>query len=110
MGSICRPTAEGPGKQLLERELRLHERVFAGDQSALLEWLHLIGGVVYSTALSYMGDAAAAEKRTTALFLEVWMHPAMFNPMQGPLTLQLIRRLREDYVRSPRLVGVRGST
>jgi DNA-directed RNA polymerase specialized sigma24 family protein len=110
MGSLCHPTVERRGKALLEGEIRLHERVVARDQEALLEWLHLIGGVVYSTALSYTGNAGAAEEKATALFLEVWLHPAMFHPTRGPLTLQLIRRLREDFAQSPRHVGVHTST
>ena len=98
MRSVCQPTLECRGHELLEQELRLHERVVARDQEALLEWLNVVGGVVYATVLSYMGDAATAEDETAALFLEVWRHPAMFHPTRGPLVLQLLRRMREDLV------------
>ncbi len=82
-----------PGRELMDVELRLHQRVVAGDRSALLEWLQLVGDVVYCAALSRTGTAAAAEALTEALFVEVWRHPAMFHPHDGPLTLQLIRRM-----------------
>ena len=84
-----------PGRHLLDVELRLHQRVVARDRSALLEWLQLVGDVVYCAALSRTGRDAEAEELTEALFLEVWRHPAMFHPADGPLGLQLIRRMSQ---------------
>ncbi len=84
----------------MEAELALHRRVLAGDQSALLEWLELDGDLVYCAAVSHTGQTAAADDLTEALFLEVWHHPEMFDPADGPLSLQLIRRI------SRRPVGV----
>jgi DNA-directed RNA polymerase specialized sigma24 family protein len=81
---------------LLDEELRLHERVVARDEAALLEWLGRTGGVVYSVALSHTGRVGLAEDLTEALFLEVWRHPEAFHPDKGPLTLQLIRRMSVD--------------
>jgi DNA-directed RNA polymerase specialized sigma24 family protein len=86
---------ERPGRRLMGAEQQLHRRVVAGDRSALLEWLQLVGDVVYCAALSRTGSAADAADLTEALFLEVWRHPAMFNPGDGPLSLQLIRRMAQ---------------
>jgi DNA-directed RNA polymerase specialized sigma24 family protein len=86
------------GKELLDTEVRLHERVVARDQGALVEWVRRIGGDVYCTALSCTGDVAAAEDMTEALFLEVWRQPALFHPARGPLTLQLVRRMSRTFV------------
>jgi DNA-directed RNA polymerase specialized sigma24 family protein len=84
------------GRALLDEELRLHQRVVARDEAALLEWLRLIGDVVYSAALSRTGELTAAEDVTETLFLEVWRHPEQFHPTRGPLTLQLVRRMRTE--------------
>lgn len=86
---------ERPGRHLMDAERRLHQRVVARDQSALLEWLRLVGDVVYCAALSRTGTAAEAEDLTEALFLDVWRQPALFDPADGPLTLQLIRRMTQ---------------
>ena len=110
MGSVCHPSLEQMrGRELLEEELRLHERVSAHDQAALLEWLRGIGGMVHSAALSHSPTAAAAEEMTAMLFLEVWQDPTMFHPSRGPLVLQLIRRMRTSFGSRQR-PGTRTST
>lgn len=77
----------------LHEELRLHQRILEGDQSALLEWLDLIGHVVYCIALRHTVDATAAEDLTTGVFVDLWRGPEGFHPAHGPVALQLIRRM-----------------
>ena len=109
MGSVCHPSLEQlRGRELLEEEKRLHERVSAHDRAAMLEWLDRIGGLVYSAALSHTGTAAAAEEMTAMLFLEVWQQPALYHPSRGPLALQMIRRMRTSW--SPQGPGAHPST
>ncbi len=93
----CTAVEQRPGRQRLDVELGLHRRVVARDRDALLEWLHLAGGVVYCAALSRTGGATDAERVTEALFLDVWRHPEMFDPWDGPLSLQLIRRMSQHH-------------
>jgi DNA-directed RNA polymerase specialized sigma24 family protein len=98
MGSVCHSSLEQlRGKELLEEEMRLHERVSSRDQAAVLEWLDRIGGTVYSAAFSLTGTAAGAEDMTAMLFLEVWRNPATFHPSRGPLVLQLLRQMRSSF-------------
>jgi len=97
----CTAVEQRPGRQRLDEELRLHRRVVARDRDALLEWLRLVGDVVYCAALSRTGTAADAEDLTEALFLDVWRHPEMFDPAEGPLSLQLIRRMSQRPVAVP---------
>lgn len=92
----CPSAAQRHGRQLLDVELALHQRVVNRDQSALLEWLQRAGSLVYCAALLRTGAPAEAEAMTEALFLEVWRHPAMFHPADGPLSLQLIRRMSQQ--------------
>ncbi len=91
----CTAVEQRPGRQRLEVELRLHRRVVAREPAALLEWLQLVGDVVYCAALSRTGRAADAQDLTEALFLDVWRHPELFDPAEGPLSLQLIRRMSQ---------------
>ena len=79
--------------ETLYEELWLHERILAGDQSALLECLDLIGHVVYCIALRHTVDATAAEDLTEELFLDLWREPKGFHLGHGPLALQLIGRM-----------------
>ncbi len=90
--------AEHRGKKMLDIELRLHQRVVAREEGALLEWLQRVGCVVYCAALARTGSVADAERLTEVLFLELWHQPALFDPMDGPLSLQLIRRMSSHVV------------
>lgn len=91
----CTAVDQRPGQQRLDVELGLHRRVVAREQAALLEWLQLVGDVVYCAALSRTGRAADAEDLTETLFLDVWRHPEVYDPAKAPLSLQLVRRMSE---------------
>lgn len=95
--------APPPTDRLIEEELRLHERVVQRDESALLECLDRVGDLVYCMALLQTGRPALAEELTERLFVAFWRDPEAFPPTQGPLGLQLVRRLTEGLVTvSPR--------
>jgi hypothetical protein len=80
-------------RKLFDEELRLHERIVARDQSAVLEFLDRVGGVVYCMAVARTGDPTAAEDLTERFFLDLWREPERFHPAHGPVALQLIGRL-----------------
>ncbi|HEX2192130.1 MAG TPA: hypothetical protein VHH09_02975 [Acidimicrobiales bacterium] len=94
---LSAPSAEGPvpAHRLLAEESRLHERVVRRDESALLECFDRIGDLVYCMALARTGRQASAEELTEAVFVAFWRDPAAFPPSQGPLGLQLLRRMSE---------------
>ena len=79
--------------KLFDEELRLHERIVGRDQSAVLDVLDRVGGVVYCMALLRMGNPTAAEDITERLFLDLWREPERFHPAHGPLALQLIGQM-----------------
>ncbi len=90
----ARPSTEA----LIEEERELHERVVQRDESALLECLDRTGPLVYCMALQHTGGQAAAEDFTERIFLAFWRNPHAFPPSQGPLGLQLLRRLTDGRV------------
>ena len=87
-----------PADRLLAEESRLHERIVQRDESALWGCFHRIGELVYCMALARTGRQAAAEELTEAVFVAFWRDPAAFPPTQGPLGMQLLRRVSEGPV------------
>ncbi|HWC11219.1 MAG TPA: hypothetical protein VG455_08355 [Acidimicrobiales bacterium] len=77
----------------MAEESRLHERVVQRDESAVLECFDRAGDLLYCMALARTGDQASAEALTEAAFVALWRDPAAFPPSQGPLGLQLLRRM-----------------
>lgn len=84
--------------RLLADESRLHERVVQRDGSALLECFDRAADLIYCMALARTGDQASAEELTEAVFVALWRDPAAFAPSQGPLGLQLLRRMAAGLV------------
>jgi hypothetical protein len=82
-----------PTDRLMADESRLHERVVQRDGAALLECFDRAADLVYCMALARTGDQASAEALTEAAFVALWRDPAAFPPSQGPLGLQLLRRM-----------------
>lgn len=78
-----------------DEERRLHERVVAGDELALLECFDRMGDMVFCAALLLSGQRSIAEDLTEALFVDLWRAPKAFDPADGPLGLQMIRRLTD---------------
>ena len=83
---------------LMADELRVHERVVERDRAALLECFDRAADLVYCMALARTGDEASAQALTEAVFVALWRDPAAFPPSQGPLGLQLLRRMAAGLV------------
>ncbi|MDQ3978144.1 MAG: hypothetical protein M3314_01130 [Actinomycetota bacterium] len=81
------------GRASLDEELRLHQRIVEGDESALLECLDRAGHLVYCSALLRAGNSTAADDLTEAVFVDLWREPEAFHPAHGPIALQLMRRI-----------------
>ncbi len=90
------------GQELLDEQRRLHERVVAGDELALLEVFDRTAGLVFSAAILLSGQRSKAEDLTEALFVEFWRAPEEFPIAAGPLGLQMIRRLADRLGRGDR--------
>jgi hypothetical protein len=71
------------------------------DESALLECFDRVGDLLYCMALARTGRPAVAEELTEAVFVALWRDPAAFPPSQGPLGLQLLRRMAAGLVSVP---------
>jgi hypothetical protein len=84
--------------RLMADESRLHDRVVQRDGAALLECFDRAADLVYCMALARTGDEASAEELTEAVFVALWRDPAAFAPHQGPLGLQLLRRMAAGLV------------
>lgn len=78
---------------MCEEERRLHQRVVARDELALLESFDRSGHLVFCAALLLSGERSTAEDLTAELFTELWRSPQAYPPAHGPLALQMIRRL-----------------
>ncbi len=95
------------GEELIEEELSLYERVVQRDESALLECFDRIGHVVYCMALLCSDGRASAEELTETVFVRFWRDPRGFRPADGPLAVQLIRRMTGDLSSGHEQRGVR---
>lgn len=63
----------------------LRDRLVAGDESALAEVYDRYGPLAYGLALRVTGNWAAAQDVTQEVFVQVWEHPARFDPGRGGL-------------------------
>ncbi len=95
------------GGEQTEKELSLYARVVERDESALLECFDRIGHVVYCMALLCSDGRASAEELTETVFVRFWQDPQGFSPADGPLAVQLIRRMTEDLSSGHEQRGVR---
>lgn len=83
-------------------ESRLHERLTAGDESALAELYDQFGSLVYGLARRVTGDGEAARDVTQQVLVSVWEHPEAFDPARGSLRSWLgtvTHRRAVDHVR-----------
>ncbi|HEX2042816.1 MAG TPA: hypothetical protein VHF24_09290 [Acidimicrobiales bacterium] len=96
------------GEELTEEEQLLYERVVQRDESALLECFDRVGHVVYCMALLCSDGRASAEELTETVFVRFWQDPQGFGPAaDGPLAVQLIRRMTEDLASGHEQPGAR---
>jgi RNA polymerase sigma-70 factor, ECF subfamily len=67
-------------------DLRLMQRVAAGDQAALATLYDRYSSVLYSVAMRILTDAGAAEEILQDVFLQVWRNASRFDPQRGSLS------------------------
>jgi RNA polymerase sigma-70 factor (ECF subfamily) len=63
----------------------LRERLVAGDEAALAEAYDRYAPLAYGLALRVTGNWAAAQDVTQEVFVQLWEHPARFDPDRGNL-------------------------
>jgi RNA polymerase sigma factor (sigma-70 family) len=87
-------------------DVRLRERLVAGDDDALAEAYDRWSALVYSLAMRITADHAAAEDVTQDVFVHLWQHPDRYDPRRGALRswLCLLARSRAlDWLRHRRV-------
>jgi hypothetical protein len=97
----ARPRSPG-GQESLDEQRRLHRRVMAGDELALLDVFDRTADLVFCAARLLSGQRTTAEDLTAALFVEFWRAPESFPICDGPFALQMIRRLADCLGREER--------
>jgi RNA polymerase sigma-70 factor, ECF subfamily len=86
----CRGSRDDASVRRVEQTDALRAaRLVAGDERALGEVFDLLGTVVYRVALRVLGDAAAAQDVAQDVFVELWCHPARYDPAAGSLRTYL---------------------
>jgi RNA polymerase sigma-70 factor, ECF subfamily len=81
----------------------LAARLAAGDDRALTEIFDRLAPAVYGAALHVLGESAAAQDVVQDVFVDLWSHPARYDPEAGALRtyLTILARHRAvDLVRS----------
>ena len=66
-------------------DVRLHERLLAGDDDALAEAYDRWSTLVHSLAIRITADHAAAQDVTQEVFVHLWEHPDRYDPHRGTL-------------------------
>lgn len=87
------------------------ERIARGEKAAVQECLSRYGGLVWSLARRFLGNATEAEDAVQEIFVELWKNAARYNPSLSSeptyITMIARRRLidrRRKIVRRPELV------
>lgn len=78
-------------------------RLAAGDDRALAEAFDRLGPAVYGAALAVLGEGCTAQDVVQDVFVDLWRHPARYDPAAGTLRTYLTVRARHravDLVRS----------
>ena len=71
--------------RLDETDVRLRERLVAGDEDALAEAYDRWAALVYSLAVRITNDHATAQDVTQDVFVRLWEQPQKFDPGRGGL-------------------------
>lgn len=66
-------------------DVRLHERLRAGDDDALAEVYDRCSPLVYAVAVRITGNRTAAEILTQDVFVRLWERPEEYRPDRGSL-------------------------
>ena len=67
-------------------DLRLMQRIAAGDQAALATLYDRYSSALYSVAKRVLTDTGAAEEILQDVFLQVWRNASRFDPQRGSLS------------------------
>ena len=78
-GTSMKPEEQGA-------DLRLMQRIAAGDQTALSTLYDRYSSVLYSVAKRVLTDTGAAEEILQDVFLQVWRNASRFDPQRGSLS------------------------
>jgi RNA polymerase sigma-70 factor (ECF subfamily) len=68
-----------------DTDVRLRERLVAGDEGALAEVYDRWSALVYTLAVQITEDHAAAEDVTQEVFVHLWERPHSYEPERGVL-------------------------
>jgi RNA polymerase sigma-70 factor (ECF subfamily) len=68
-----------------ETDVRLHERILAGDDDALAEAYDRWSPLVHTLAVRITDDHGAAEEVTQDVFVQLWERPQTYDPTRGAL-------------------------
>jgi RNA polymerase sigma factor (sigma-70 family) len=68
-----------------ETDVRLHERILAGDDDALAEAYDRWSPLVHTLAVRITDDHGAAEEVTQDVFVQLWERPQTYDPARGAL-------------------------
>ena len=103
-------------------DLRLMQRIAAGDQAALATLYDRYSSILYSVAKRVLTDAGAAEEILQDVFLQVWRNASRFDPQRGSLSGwllvtarnraidQLRRRVSQDPGTAPERLEMPGTS
>lgn len=86
----------------MDADVRLRQRLAAGDDGALGDAYDLCSSLVYGLALRVTRSREAAEEVTQDVFVHLWEHPYAFDPGRGSLRTwlaTLAHRRAVDWVR-----------
>jgi RNA polymerase sigma-70 factor, ECF subfamily len=61
----------------------LAARLAAGDDLAIAEIFDRLAPAVYGAALHVLGESAAAQDVVQDVFVDLWSHPARYDPEAG---------------------------
>ena len=71
------------------RDVRLVQRIAAGDETALTRVYDRFAPTVFGVARRVLGDATAAEDVVQEVFVSLWGRPQMFDSARGTLAAWL---------------------
>jgi len=90
-------------------DLRLMQRIAAGDQAALATLYDRYSSILYSVAKRVLTDSGAAEEILQDVFLQVWRNASRFDPQRGSLSGWLLVTARNRAIDQLRRRGSQGS-
>jgi RNA polymerase sigma-70 factor (ECF subfamily) len=89
-------TAAAEGTESVTVTASVLPRIAAGDPAAVPDCIARYGGLVWSLARRFLGNAADAEDAVQDVFIELWKNAARFDPARSaePTYVTMIARRR----------------